>query len=472
MYFSLSSSFIAFLLVLVFPIFSLHPNQLPKHTHGVYPSEYSQFWFLYEKEKRTGQEQTFFRPFFSSYQEKPANHRFKTSLYPIYFSQSTGYWSKWSLFFLLGNETTQHEDLGEDSDYGITPLFQWGNGSTSKDEYSAFFPIYGTIKSKLSWSEIHFVLFPIYTSWNFKEFEAKSILWPFFLYGKSDVRKEYRALPFFAHKSHIGKFEHNSLLWPFFSWGRDNLDKKEPSSFSFAWLLFGYKKSYYGNMKSIAIMPILGSMSLFSYGYDKRTAAQDFSFLFFLFQYSYSNDKDYRKRIFFPFYGYSHYASKEFYFITPFFMKMKSDTYTEKTNFVYFVPFYISSKRFYPKEERTENYLKIWPFYRHYQDAEGNSEWNTLSLFPIRSLNFERNWDPIWSLLEYKDLINGEKRFSFLMRIYTQRWSQDEFHFYIPFLADYSRTKSKQSFDFFYGLLGYENTTEKTEFKLLWFLKI
>jgi len=451
---------------------SLFAQQFAKKPHGIYPAEYSQFWFLYEKENRVGQEEIFLRPFYSSYREKASEHRYKTSLFPLYYSQSTNYWSKWSFLFLFGNETMHHEDIGKDSDYAITPLLQWGRGSTSKDEYTAFFPIYGTIKSKLSWSEIHFFLFPLYTEWNHKEFEAKSILWPLLLYGKSDIRQEYRALPFFSHKSHIGKFEHNSLLWPFISWGRDNLDKKEPSSYSFVWLLYGYKKSYYGNMKSFSFMPIIATWSLFSYGYDKRTAEVDYSFLFFLFQYSYSNDKDFRKLIFFPFYGYSHFASKEFTFVTPFYISMNSNTYHERVNFYYLVPFYIYSLKVYPKEERAELYIKIWPFYRYHRDPEGNLEWNTLSLFPIRSSTFERVWDPIWSILEYKKFINGEKRFSLFMRLYTQRWSADSFHIHIPFLAEYSSSPNKTSYKFLYGFLGYERQNEKSKFQFLWFIYI
>jgi hypothetical protein len=225
-------------------------------------------------------------------------------------------------------------------------------------------------------------------------------------------------------------------------------------------------------MKSISVLPILGTLSLFSYGYDKRTSETNYNFIFFLFQYGYSNDKDYRKLICFPFYGYSHYASKDFTFITPFYIQMKSNNYHEKGIFYYFVPFYIYSNKTFPKEERSESYLKIWPFYRYSKDPEGNLEWNTLSLFPFRSSTFERVWDPVWSLVEYKNFINGEKRFSLFMRLYSQRWSEDEFHMYIPLLIDYSKSESSNSWSFFYGFLGYEKKEEKSKFQFLWFIQI
>jgi hypothetical protein len=456
------------LLGLLFPL----EAKLPTYTNGIFPSQYSQFWFLYEKENRRGQDEWILRPFFSSYQNEFVGTKYKTSLYPIYYSQSTNYWSRWSFLFIFGNDTFRHEDTGQDDDLSLTPLFQWGSGETDKDKYFAAFPIYGTFKSKLSWNQISFLLFPIFVNWEHKEFQARSFLWPIFLYGKSDIRAEYRAFPLFSHKSHVGKFSHNSFLWPFFQWGIDGLDKKEPSSYSFFWLLFSRKSSYYGNMQSTGIIPVLGSISLFSYGYDNRTSQKDYTFLFFFFQYGTSTDKDYKKTIVFPFYGYSRFASKEMQFISPFFVQMRTDTYHEKASHWYLIPFLHYSKNYFPKEERTDSYFHFWPFYKNHTDTEGNLSWNVLSLFPLRSNSIEKVWDPLWSIVEYKRLINGEKRFSLLMRLYTQRWTEKDFHLYIPVLLDYSNENGDKSWDFLLGLIGYETKEEKSSVKFLWFFKL
>lgn len=72
-------------------------------------------------------------------------------------------------------------------------------------------------------------------------------------------------------------------------------------------------------------------------------------------------------------------------------------------------------------------------------------------MFPIRSTTLERIWDPFVSIIEYKKFINGEKRLSLMMRSYTQRWTEDELHIYIPFLLDLSLEKDKTSWKFLYG---------------------
>jgi hypothetical protein len=448
-------------------------SKVPKHLHGLTPSiEHTNIGFFYEKEIKTDQSELLIRPFFSKYYEKKSNATFYTSFYPLFYRQSTSKWSRWSFLFIFGGDTSLHDDLGNDEDVTLSPLFIWGNGDTDREKYFSIFPFYGSIHNKLSWSKIHFFLFPLYTSWEYKNFKATSLLWPLTMYGETDVRKEYRFLPFFSYKAHIGKYEHSSFLWPFFSWGIDNLDKKEPSSYSFFWLLFSKKESYFKNQYSIGVIPVIGSMSLFSYGYDHRTSEINFNAFFFLFQYGYNNDKDYRKLIFFPFYGYSKFANKEFLFVTPLFARMETDTYHLKSKNYYFFPFYLYNSEFYLKEERSDIYYKFWPFLKWHKDHEGTLKWNLFSIYPIRSETFEKVWDPITSLFEYSHQVNGDKKISLLMRLYNHRWNETTNQWNIPFFLDYKSEEEITQFRFFYGLIGYEKKEDKKYLQLLWFLKI
>jgi hypothetical protein len=426
---------------------------------------------LYEKEKKQGQEEILIRPFFSSYKEPISASFFKSSFYPLYHSMGTNKWDRWSFLFLWGGESFHHDDVGIDKDNSIAPFFLWGSGDTDRENYFAFFPFYGSINSKFSWSKISFFLFPVYAKWQHKDFEAHSVLWPLFLYGNNDIRKEIRFFPFFSSKSHKGKFSHTSMLWPFFSWGRNYLDKKEPVSYSFFWLLFSYKKSYFGNLKSYGIIPIIGSISLFSYGYDDRTSEENFNILF-LYQYGINQNKDYFKRIIFPFYGYSRFANKEFLFITPFYMRMQTNTYLLKSNSYYLIPFFHYQFNQYIKEETDSTYLKIWPFFKYSEDIYGNFSWNTLSFFPVKSESIDKIYDPIVSIVEYSSFSNGEKRLSFLMRLYSQNWDEEKFQWKVPILMNYSNSEKNFQFQFLMGLLGFERTDDKNTYQMLWFLKL
>lgn len=445
--------------------------EIPRQTYGEYKSDYWQFWFLYEKESRPGQSEVTFRPFFSSYHEKYMDFKYSTFLYPVYVKQKTNYWHYWSFLHFFSGTSISHPDSGKDDDI-ITPLVLLGKGETMRDSYFGLFPFFGKIKSKIGLSEINFFLFNFYVSWHYKDYKARSILWPLTLYASSPTRMEHRILPFYSVKKHFGKYERYSILWPFFQWGHDFMDKKEPVKYLLIFPFYGLKKSAYGNMKSHSFLwlPLIGSF--IGYGYDKRTGEKSFNALFFIYQYGASMAKDYKKHMFFPFIGYYRYASKETFFLTPLYFSMKTNTQHIKSTARYLVPFFWQIKTYYVKEERTDSYYKLWPIFKYHKTPEGEVSWNILSPFPLRGTTAEKIWDPVFSIVEYQKLANGEKRLSFLMRLYTQRWTKDEFHIYIPLILDLSLTPEVTKFKILYGLIGYEKTKKGRKLQLLWFIKI
>lgn len=446
--------------------------ELPEYPYGENASEYYHFWFLFESEKRPAQDEFIFRPFYSSYRDSLDNYTFKTFLFPLYYSQKKTNWEKWTFLFFFHGDNTNHPDTKADNDLILSPLLMWGTGDAVRENYFGFFPFFGTIKSKIAWSEINFFLFPLYVSWEYKDFKAYSVLWPLILYGQNEYRKEYRFLPFFSHKSHVGKYSHNSLFWPFFQWGEDRLDKKESTSYKMFFPFYATKSSAYGNMKSYAVLwlPVFGS--LFSYGYDRRTSELNFSALFFLFQYGYSDNMDYRKIMFIPFYGHTRFASKEFTFITPLYIHLKSDTYQVQSDYHFFIPFFYFMKQYWIKEERSDIYYKFWPFFRWHKDKEGNLDWNAVSLFPIRSSMVERIWDPLWSIIEYKQFINGSKRLHLFMRTYTQIWTKNELYINVPIVFNYYSTPNRTKVEIFNGLFAFERIKKKNYYTLFWMIRL
>ncbi|WCL50948.1 hypothetical protein [Leptospira sp. GIMC2001] len=445
--------------------------KIPDKPHGDLASDYDQFWFLYESETRPGQNYKMFRPFYSRFSEYETAYLQQTILFPVYYREETNYWYTWSVLFFFTGTSIQHPDTSEDEDF-ISPLFFWGGGETEKEKYWGFFPFYGQVRNKLAWSEINFYAFPIYANWQRKEYKAHTILWPFVMWGGSDVREEFRIFPFYSKKEHVGKYYQYTILWPFFQWGQKYMDKVEPIEYGVFFPFYSYKTSASGNMVSRGILwfPILGS--LVGYGYDKKTSEVDYNFLFFLFQYGKNNDMDYRKLIFFPFYGQYEFASKKTLFITPFYFQLKTDSLHVKSEYNFLLPFVSVMKQYFPELDRSDRYLKIWPLIKYHKDTEGSVDWNALTLFPMRSDELEKTWDPIISLIEYKSLSNGEKRISFLFRLYSQHWSEDKFAVYIPLLTDYKSKGDDMEWKFMYGLLGYKKEEEKRTFQLFWFLDL
>lgn len=460
-----------FLAICLVSPFSSAFGKIPDRPHGDLPSDYWQFWFLYESEKRPGQDYYRYRPFYSRFSEHETAYKQQTILFPVYYREETHYWYTWSVLFLFTGTGFKHEDTGEDNDL-LTPVLIWGRGDTDKDKYFGVFPFYGNIKGKLGYDEINFFLFPIYADWKRKDYKAKGVLWPLVMWASTEKRDDIRVFPFYSKKEHQGKYYRYSILWPFFQWGRTYMDKREPISYGLYFPFYGYKKSDFGNMKSFGLIwvPFLGSFA--GYGYDNKTSELNLNMIFFLIQYGKNNSYDYRKFILFPFYGTYHFASKESTFVTPFYFRMKTDTHHLKAYYTYLLPFFTHIEKYYPEWERTDYYWKFWPLAKFHRDPEGSVEWNAFTLFPLRSQELEDNWDPIISVIDYKNLSNGEKRLSLLFRLYSQRWTEDEFSVYIPFLTDLENRKESFEWQFFYGLLGYKKESEKSSFRLFWLIEI
>jgi len=441
------------------------------------PSNYYQFWFLYEQESRGAQSSFYIRPFYGSFQDATTALRFKTVLSPIYYREETNHWYTWSSLFFFTGSGIKHEEGDNDEDIFLSPLFFWGKGDTPKENYISIYPLFGQMKNKLSYQEVKYylfplLLFPVYSEWKYKTYEAKAILWPLSMRGKSETRDELRIFPFYSHKEHLGKYKRYSIFWPFFQWGEERLDKKEPMTYKMFFPFYQAKDTENGSLKSRAFLwfPILNS--LFSYGYDKKTGQTNYSALFVLFQYTTSEKKNAEKFVIFPFYGHSYFANKEAEFITPFYITLTQNTNHLKAKATFLLPFFSIMKQEFVGTGRDDLYWKLWPLFRYHKDSEGNLGWNTVSLIPVRFEAMEDVWEPIFSIVEYKKLVNGEKRLHLLTRIYSQRWSEKEISIHIPLLVEFNKNESGFKYDFLYGLVGIDTREDKNKFKMFWFIEL
>ena len=473
--------------------------KLPELPHGALPSQYFQFWFLYENEMRPGQTLHTFRPFYSIYRDDITAYKFQSSLFPVFYREETNHWHTWTILFFITGVWSKHDDLGDDDDLQLTPLFLWGRGDTQRERYVAFFPFYGKIYNRLSYSEVRFILFPFYSEWKHKEYEATGIFWPFYMRGESPTRKDIRIFPFYSRKKHEGKYERNVILWPFFQWGRENMDKKEPFSYGMFWPFYLWKDSDEGLMKARAYLwfPILSG--LFAHGYDKKVGQYYGNLFYFFLQFGTSNNGKYEKLIVFPIFGRYKNAGKETRFYTPFYFEASTNKSYLKSNMYFFLPWILWEDEEYPSLGKSAHYFKIWPLFKYENDSEGNLNVNAFTFFPLRQQQFEHIWDPIVSVFEYKTFTNGQQRYSFLFRLFSYVRSPNTSQFSIPFLVEWKKEmrndsfepleafenseipeasgkseisekmdktgkakennslKSKWSYDFFYGFLGYDS---------------
>lgn len=470
---------IAFLFFLIpGSLFARMPTTITGESHR----DYWQLWFLYEQTSNAYEKEFIVRPIlpvYGSYRNIERGYYMHHVLYPMFTKTGTNYWSKWSFLGLIGGDSFYHvKEETEETDFTF-PLFFWGSGDDPEEEYFGFFPFYGHFKDRIAWSEIRYVMFPLYVSWSYKDYKAHSILWPLIMWGSSPTRDDLRIWPFYSSKVHKGKYIHRSILWPLIQWGWDDLDKKEPRGYFLFIPFFGMKWSAQGNMYAYTIgYPI----QLAAWGADKKTDSFYFRALWFLFQYERSNDPYIRKTIVFPFWGRYRFGRpdqtyyKEFEFWTPFYVGLNSNSSSMVTDNDYVgILFYQDLDTYYKKEREREQYIKFWPLFKYREDSYGNMDIAVPAFWPFRADNTERIWAPILAggLFEYREYENGDRYLSFLLRSYSQYWNENETHIFVLGFEVHDEPDF-WSVEFLGGLLGFKRvhlTEDESEnfLRLLWF---
>ncbi len=203
-------------------------------------------WPIFHYEKLPGGGWEFrVRPFYRKVSH-PSGAEIHQFLWPLGYVASDPRETKARLFPLAFWRLHRNEKDQEDLDWGFLFPFFWGGSSESKKEdYFAFFPLYGRIPQFMSYDEAGWFLFPLYV-WSEKgTSHTRSVLWPLFGEGWGDKKGDaswFRALPFYARSDKPGRWWNRAYLWPFFQVGAENLDGRDPRRYWFLFPLAGRSK--------------------------------------------------------------------------------------------------------------------------------------------------------------------------------------------------------------------------------------
>ncbi|HMB20283.1 MAG TPA: hypothetical protein VKQ10_04375 [Spirochaetota bacterium] len=457
--------------------------------------DYNWFWMVYDEEKKdAGRDYKACRPFYL-HNDNPYED-FTASLMPfVYWSYTSPRQHEWkSLFGFMGAVDYTHSNGARDYDFGLFPILLYGKSDLKKDRYFHLWPFGGTIKGKLATDEINTAVFPgvalfflyppsgyfmfaaylvvslipVHTTYTMEDYRAWGILWPLIQRGKSPIRDDFRFLPFYAHNYKQGFYD----------------------TYQYA-LLFNYRKEYIGNevQKTFFALPFFGRRwtssdyaessslfwPLFSWGYNRKSGEFSLNFPWPLVQVQDSVSPRIKKRIFFPFYGDYQKGSNSTYFITPLHFVLKKSTPALHSEYHingiiawYFTREYMT--RTHHRYGNSWRFFKLWPLFHYEYNDLGDYSFNMLSLLPFRDPEgYERLYQPFWTLFEYHELRNGEKRLGLLLRTYYQRWGDDFFSMKIPFLIGYtSRNDRIEQLSLLFSFFSYTNNEDKKCLKIAW----
>jgi len=184
--------------------------------------------FYYEMDEET---ETFaVPPLFSHYKNDSTDYSGTDILYPAIGYRRYGEEFRYHLFQFFSFSGGTSRDNDSSRRFTVFPFYfhQWSQ--IPEENYTAVVPFYGTLKNRLLWDEVHFILFPIYSKTKKRDVITENYLVPFFHIRRGTELKGWQFFPIYGeeHKnafSFTNKYDeieispgHNKqfVLWPIY----------------------------------------------------------------------------------------------------------------------------------------------------------------------------------------------------------------------------------------------------------------
>jgi hypothetical protein len=370
-----------------------------------------------------------FRPF---YEKVSTGGVVKTDiLYPVFFFRRYPDAYKWSIFQLVNGEGTdasaREAGLPTDRHFDVWPFYFSHKAPDPADSYSGLLPVYGTIKNRIGYNRISWVMFPVYASSLRKGTETTYTPWPIVRVMHGDWNG-VAVWPLFGEKKGPGRARQTYFLWPLV-WSNvveptpDDPPGSGPGS-EFGILPFYSRERYPGSTSENYFWPF--------FGYTEDWAPYHYS----------------ERRYFWPFlvqgrgesrvverWGpiYTHSCIKgtdNRWIVWPLWHRTTwadSDTAQSRTQFFYFVYWSlyqtsVSRPALAPAYKR-----HIWPLATIWDNGAGSRQVQVPSLtevfFPDNP-DIRENWSPLLAAYRYDHRPNGEARTALLWGAVT--WRTDD----------------------------------------------
>ena len=329
-------------------------------------------------------------------------------LYPVLTYDRFGDQYRWQIFqlFSISGGPTQTEAYRDR--ITIFPFYFRQRSADPKEDYTAFFPIYGHLKNRLFRDEISFTMFPIYVQSRKADVVTDNYVYPFVHVRHGDRLEGWQVWPF------VGR-EHKDPTSQTNGFGDVQIIGGHDNSFWF-WLLYYDQKTGIGTTNpqhsqgSIPFYATLRSPQrdsttvlwpFFSHIDDREKKYREWELPWPLIIFAKGEGKT-ASRIF-PFYSKAHsqYLESDFYLWPIYkFNRVHSDPLDRRrTRICFFLYSNVIEKN--TESGAAKHRVDLWPFFTYHRDFTGNTRLQVLApLEPYLPNNksIERDYSQLWSL--------------------------------------------------------------------------
>ena len=378
-----------------------------------------------------------FRPF---YVKVTGDGSVKTDiLYPLFYYRQYPDSYKWSILELINREGVDSSATKaggpEDKHFDIWPFYFSHVTGDPVDDYHAVMPIAGTIKYRLGYDRLSWVLFPLYVDAVKRHTETTYTPWPIIRFIKGE-RNGFAIWPLFGSTKGPGPARNSFYLWPFI-W--NNVLEPAPEAppgaapgTEFGVLPFYTRETAPGLISENYLWPF--------FGYTDRTIPYRYSERRYFWPFLVQGRGDDRVLDRWgPIYTYSNTKGTDSTWVAwPFWHQKRwvdDDISQHKTQFFYFLYWSlyqtsVSRPALAPAYKR-----HVWPLVSIWDNGAGSRQVQVPSLFEVffpDNPDMRETWSPIFSVYRYDRQPTGETRHSILWSALTWRHSPSgglaEFH--------------------------------------------
>jgi hypothetical protein len=309
------------------------------------------------------------------------------------------------LFSFAGGGTQSETNVHR---FTIFPIYFKQRSAIPEKNYTAFFPIYGTIKQRFARDEIHFAPFPIWVTTRRRDVVTDNYLYPVFHLRHGDnlrgwqvwplvgyERKDFRTITnVWGDPQPIAGHRNRFVLWPIFIDQRAGLGTTNESHSQAVLPLYSWLRSPLRD-STTAPWPIG-----YTHTVDREKNFREWGTPWPLIVFARGSKHVDRVWPFFS-HGTNQYLTSRWY-LWPVYKYNRLNAPPldrERTRIFFFLYSDIRTKD--TENDRSKRRVDLWPLLVVERDMEGNRRLQMLALlesFLPRSTGLERDLSPLWSL--------------------------------------------------------------------------
>ena len=435
--------------------------------------------FLFRQPASEGATVSGFRPFWVQTHDAAGNFRAGYFLYPLFSYTADENTYKWSLFELVrhwdrrpsaGAPTSIFDQRGE---FEIFPIWFSRQSGDPELSYRGLFPIYGTVKNKLGFERLHWILFPLYVENEKRGAVTTSTPWPIVRVTRGAARG-FGLWPLFMWQERPGVSRQEYYLWPLgYNHTRQPADDAAPGTpprRDVGALPFYARSTGPGYVNQDFLWPF--------FGYTDRTLPARYHERRYLWPFLVQGRGEARYvNRWGPFY--THSIKKGYdkrWFVWPLLRHARwtdDNVARERTQFLYFLYWSETQQRAHGVDAPRAALRHVWPLYSGWNNGAGRKQWqfpSPLEVFFPGNEKVRHAWTPLLTLARHDQREPGHARTSLLWNAVTweKHRAEERSEFHLGPLLSVARQGEEKRVAIGNGLFGFRRSPADGRWRMFW----